>query len=43
MDSIEMLQEIVIAKEKCAELGIDWDDIDCGYEPSVMQYWADEW
>ncbi len=38
IDVEKIIEEVEIAKEMCVELGIDWEKIDCGYEPKVMEY-----
>lgn len=37
-DFEEMLKQVEEAKKYCREYGIDWDKINCDYEPKVMIY-----
>ncbi|KKL57196.1 hypothetical protein LCGC14_2237840 [marine sediment metagenome] len=41
LDDLEkFLEQIEEVKKYCCEHGIDWDAIDCGYKPKVMEYAA---
>ncbi len=40
-DYIEkFLDQVEKAKKYCVEHNIDWDAVDCGYKPKVMEYAA---